>query len=172
MKKFFLFLCFLKALSFGITLNEIQSFEAQFTQTLTSQNEQILYEGEIYIQTPNNVLWKYTKPIPKDVYIQDTTSIIYEPKLQQAIITNIQENLNILSLLQKAKKIDKNTYEAKIAGVVYTILTQEGIPMEVTFIDALENKIHIVFKNIKLNALKNENIFDFNPSSEVDILYH
>lgn len=172
MKKIIVSLCFLTILLSAVELNEIQSFEAQFIQTLTSQNEQILYEGEIYIQAPNNALWRYTKPIPKDIYIQESTSIIYEPKLQQAIITNIQENLNILSLIQQAKKIDKNTYEAKVAGVIYTILVQDGIPKEITFIDALENKIHIVFKNIKLNALKNENIFDFNPSSDIDIIYN
>lgn len=172
MKKIIVFLCLLKALLSGVELNEIESFEAQFTQTLTSQNQEIVYEGEIYIQAPSNALWRYIKPIPKDIYIQESTSIIYEPKLQQAIISNIQENLNILSLIKQAKKIDKNTYEAKVAGVIYTILAQDGIPKEIAFMDALENKIHIVFKNIKINALENENIFDFNPSSGIDIIYN
>ncbi|MDE5591598.1 MAG: LolA-like outer membrane lipoprotein chaperone, partial [Helicobacter sp.] len=143
MKKILLFLfnfCFLCTQLFALEFREgIKTFEARFIQTLTSQNgENIIYEGEVYFKIPNFALWKYTKPIPKEIYLHDNTSIVYEPKLQQAIISKLQENIDIFSLMRQAKKINENIYEAEVAGQVYNIKIKDGIPQEINFLDTLE----------------------------------
>ena len=68
-------------------LKDIKSYQASFTQSIVnSSNKEILYNGTIYIKQPSDVLWKYTDPIEKNVYILANQVIIIEPDLEQVII--------------------------------------------------------------------------------------
>ncbi|WP_297681286.1 LolA-like outer membrane lipoprotein chaperone [Helicobacter sp.] len=158
------------------SLKEIQSFSADFTQTLYSFEEnaqnQIVYKGKIQALAPSSVRWSYTSPIPKEIFIQEGTMIIYEPKLKQAIFTRLQENMNLLYLLQNAQKITENHYEAVILKQKYDLHLENGIPKQISFKDSLNNKIEILFENIKVNPAIESHIFDFQPKSEIDIIYN
>ena len=104
--------------------------------------------------------------------MQDNTMILYEPKLKQAIITRLQENMNLLSLLKNATKISEDHYESVILEQKYDLLLENGIPKQIVFYDTLGNKVEIVFQNAVINGTIDLNRFDFKPSAEIDIIYN
>lgn len=169
---FFFYL--ISAVVYAKDLRVIQSFSANFKQTVYSLEEgsALEYTGTIKALAPTSVLWKYDKPIPKEIYIDNETMIVYEPKLQQAIFTQLQENMDLLSLLKKAKKIKSDYYEATILDQKYALLLDNGILKEVHFNDSLGNKVEIIFSDIVVNSKINAEIFEFNPGSNIDIIYH
>lgn len=156
-------------------LQNLKSFSADFTQTLTSKEEAktqvITYKGKISAKAPQRVLWEYKSPVPKEIYINSGEMIIYEPKLNQAIIKRLEENLDIFSILKKAKKVDSTHFKAKILDQEYNIIIKDGILSEINFIDSLENSVSIVFSKVQVNINLNSGIFEYKPSSEVDIIY-
>ena len=154
--------CFFSVIAQSNELQVIQSFRANFEQKVQSaegQGSTLRYTGEIKALAPVSVLWEYKTPIPKEIYIDNGAMIIFEPKLQQAIFTQLQENLDLFSLLKRAKKIKENYYE-------------KGILKEVRFKDHLGNKVEISFSNVIINSKMRAEIFEFNPSSDIDIIYH
>lgn len=167
--------CILSAIAQAKDLQVIQSFSANFEQRVHSADNKgsiLKYTGTLKALAPTSVLWKYETPIPKEIYIDNGTMIIFEPKLQQAIFTQLQENMDLLSLLKKAKKIKENHYEAVILGQKYILLLKDGILKELRFGDALGNKVEIVFTKIVINSKIDEGIFEFNPAGDIDIIYH
>ncbi|WP_297809893.1 LolA-like outer membrane lipoprotein chaperone [uncultured Helicobacter sp.] len=158
------------------SLKEIESFSADFTQILYSSEanaqNQIVYKGKLQALAPSSLRWSYITPIPKEIFIEENTMIIYEPKLKQAIFTQLQENLNLLYLLKNAKKITKNYYEAVILEQKYNVFLENGIPKQIIFNDTLGNKVEILFHNAKINITIDSSIFDFNPKSEIDVIYN
>lgn len=156
-------------------LQKIQSFSADFEQKVypsENQGEALKYTGILKALAPSSVLWIYQKPIVKEVYIDAGMMVVFEPKLQQAIITQLQESMDLLAVLREAKPIEKNHYEARVLGQTYTLLLEDGILKEINFMDSLGNKVQIVFSKIVINAEINKEIFEFNPKSDVDIIYH
>ncbi|EES89766.1 LolA-like outer membrane lipoprotein chaperone [Helicobacter canadensis] len=165
---FLLFLSFLNAQE----IRTLQSMQANFTQKLISQNSTILYKGEFFALAPHFVLWKYESPIPKEVYINKDSMIIYEPKLEQAIYSTLKENLDILTLIKEAKLVKENYYTAEILGQTYHLFFDKGILKQITFMDAVGNSVEILFENIQTNHKLNLQIFEFKPTSNLDILYN
>lgn len=156
-------------------LQKIQSFSADFEQRVYSsenQGEVLKYTGIIKALAPSSVLWVYHKPIPKEVYVDKGMMIIFEPKLQQAIVTQLQESMDLLAVLKEAKPIQDNHYEAIVLGQKYTLLLDNGILKEINFMDSLGNKVQIVFSKIVINAKIDKEVFEFSPNSDVDIIYH
>ncbi|MCI5968042.1 LolA-like outer membrane lipoprotein chaperone [Helicobacter sp.] len=168
-------ICVLNALAEAKDLQVIQSFSANFEQRVHSfegQGSVLKYTGTLKALAPTSVLWKYEVPIPKEIYIHNATMIIFEPKLKQAIFTQLQENMDLLSLLKNAKKVKDNHYEAEILQQKYTLLLENGILKEVHFSDGFANKVEILFSNIVVDGKMDTEIFEFNPSSDIDIIYH
>lgn len=153
-------------------IKNIKSFEAEFTQILHSQNDDIVYKGKIKSLAPHYVLWDYSSPITKQIYIQRDSMIIYEPRLKQAIISSLQENLDILSLIKSAKKIKDNLYESTIMGQKYNLTFKDGILNSITFEDSLQNQVEIKFSQIKVDSSIEPHIFEFKPTSDIDIIYN
>lgn len=157
-------------------LKDIKTFSADFTQILYSNDEgaqnKITYQGKIQALAPSNLRWSYQTPIPKEIFIQEGVMIVYEPKLKQAIFTRLQENINLLYLLKNAKKITENHYEAIISEQKYDLLLENGIPAKISFSDSLGNQVEICFKNAKINSTIDSALFEFKPTSEIDIIHN
>jgi len=118
-------------------LNNIQQFEADFTQTIVDEkNKTILYSGHIKASKPQYALWNYKKPITKDIYILDNRVIIVEPELEQAILKTIDDDFNFFNMIQNAKT-------------------------SITYKDDFDNNITIKFTNTILN--KKIPLQDFQP---------
>ena len=165
---FFLYLSSLNAQE----IKALQSMQAYFTQRLITQDNTLLYKGEFFALAPHFVLWKYKSPIPKEIYINKDSMIIYEPKLEQAIYSTLKENLDILTLIKKAKFIKENHYIAELLGQKYYLFFEEGILKQISFVDAVGNSVEILFENIQTNHSINPEIFKFESTSNLDILYN
>ncbi len=172
-----MFYRFIFLLSLGISFLDannfanIKSFKAQFIQTITnSSNSNIEYKGEVFIKNSGKVLWKYKTPIIKNVYINQNFAIIDEPALEQAIFTSLDDEMNIIKLLNSAKKIDKNTYKTKFYNIEYNIFVKDNQISSISYSDELENKVLISFFNIEQNIPIDDMIFKFSAPNYYDII--
>jgi len=156
-----------------IAFDKIGSFQANFRQIITNKNgKNVKYSGEIYFKLGKNqkILWIYNKPILKKIYIINTKVTIIEPELEQVIITKLDTNYNLIKILKKAKKIDKNLYEARIGNLIYKIrLINKKIDI-IEFNDELGNHNKINFINVNQNIKIKDKIFEFNIPYEYDVI--
>ena len=148
---------------------DIQNLKADFTQTIKNNSSNtISYKGNI-VFNKKNILWHYDEPI-KNVYITNSKIIIDEPELEQAIISKIDEELNLLNILKESRKIDDTTYENTINNIIYTIKINNNNLQSILYKDELDNDVSIEFLNVKTNIFINKDIFVFNPPSYYDII--
>jgi len=148
---------------------DINNLTANFTQTIKNNSNNIInYNGNI-IMDKNNILWHYNEPV-KNVYITKTKFIIEEPELEQAIISTLDDKLNILNILKESKKVDETTYENTLNNITYTIKIYNNKLQAIFYTDELDNKVSIVFKDVKTNTKIDKNIFIFNPPAYYDII--
>lgn len=149
----------------------IQTFEANFTQTITNPSgNKVSYSGALHIQEPNLIRWQYIDPIKKFVYIKKYTIVIIEPDLEQAIVTTIDKEINILNLLKTSEKISDNIYISTFNNTQYTLTLNNELLKKISYKDELENSVNIYFKNIKQNHTINKSIFKFYIPSHYDII--
>ncbi len=152
-------------------LKDIKSFQSSFTQSIVNNSgKEILYNGTIYIKEPAKVLWNYNDPIIKNVYILENKVTIIEPDLEQAIVSTLKEEINILDLLKNAVKISSYKYEASIYDKTYLLTIRNGILTQINYTDEIENKVTISFKNILQNRDMSDDIFDFRIPNDYDII--
>lgn len=170
-KKVFL-LFIMSAISlFANDLLKIKSFEAKFEQSIKSDtSNSIEYFGKIYIKEPAKILWKYEKPIIKNVYVIANIAIVDEPDLEQAIYTRLENNINVLKILRNAKKVSNNLYNTTLNNVEYKLHVKNNIIKQIDYVDELENKVSIKFSDIKVNDEIANDTFQFIAPDYYDII--
>lgn len=165
---------FLYLTTFSLYANNfgnIKTFEAEFTQTIQNPSgTKVHYDGVLHIKEPNTIRWQYKKPIEKFVYIKKYTITIIEPELEQAIITKLDKEINILALLKTAKKISTNIYLSKFNNVDYTIELTNNLLKRISYKDELENNVIIDFKKVQQNHLIEDKIFKFRIPYDYDVI--
>ncbi|WP_321471167.1 LolA-like outer membrane lipoprotein chaperone [Halarcobacter sp.] len=170
--RMFLFcVLFLISASASIDFEKIKTFKADFVQTITNESgKEITYKGKIFVKNSGKVLWEYSDPIKKDVYIIGQSVIIDEPELEQAIFTSLEKNIDILQLIKDAKKLRENLYEARLYDNIYYIEIIDNSVKQIYFKDELSNKVLIEFKNNQENIDIDDSIFLFNAPEGYDII--
>ncbi|MDA7816743.1 LolA-like outer membrane lipoprotein chaperone [Sulfurimonas sp.] len=150
MKHFLLTLLLLTSSFASITT--INSFEADFVQSITDEKNKVLtYSGHITAMKPQYAKWNYTSPVLKDVYINDFKVTIVEPEIEQVIIKKLESNFEFFKMIQNAKKVSQNTYEANYKKSKFTIKEINNIIQSISYIDEFENNVKVAFKNQKQN---------------------
>lgn len=161
-------------LSLNVSANDFlnfKTFEGNFNQTIiNASGKEIVYKGKVFIKEPAKILWQYKNPIIKNVYVIANTAIVDEPELEQVIYTRLQSEINLLSLIKKAKKIDENSYIATLGDTQYELLFINNVLSTINYEDTLENKVSISFKEVKLNGEIPNNRFQFLPPEHYDIV--
>ena len=159
---------------YGFASNDIRdldSFQANFVQKITSDSKNVIeYKGEVFIKKSGKILWQYETPIKKNVYIDNTMAIVDEPELEQAIFTKLDNEINIIKLLNEAKKIDNENYVSTINGIKYSIKVQDNKISKITYKDELDNLVNINFLNIVQNGDIADEIFKFIIPSHYDVI--
>ncbi|MCF6340371.1 MAG: LolA-like outer membrane lipoprotein chaperone [Sulfurimonas sp.] len=149
--KYILFTMILITQVFASLVN-INSFEADFVQSITDDKKNVLtYTGHIIASKPQNARWNYIKPVQKEVYINRFEVTIIEPVIEQVIIKRVELEFDFFNMISKAKKIKKDTYLAKYNNSEFTIILYEKLIKSIIYIDEFENNVEIVFKNQKQN---------------------
>ncbi|MFA5232850.1 MAG: LolA-like outer membrane lipoprotein chaperone [Sulfurimonas sp.] len=167
----YFFLAILITAKLFASLEDIISFEADFVQSITDEeNKTINYNGHIVASKPQNARWSYTKPIKKEVYINDFEVTIVEPEIEQVIIRRIESNFDFFKMIGNAKKIDANKYIAYYQETKFTIIVKSTLIESISYLDEFENSIKIVFQNQKKNQSINEALFKPSFSEDFDII--
>jgi outer membrane lipoprotein carrier protein len=172
MKKSTLFLLFFpfSSLFAGILL-DISSFEADFTQQIDDkENKVVIYKGKVYAKKPQTALWRYTHPVRKDVYINTNKVLIIEPELEQAIVRKIKDDFDFFHLLEEAKKVGPNKYEAKYKGKKFQLFFDGKDIQKLTYIDDFDNLVTIKFTHQNYNTPLDEKIFNPTIPKEYDLI--
>jgi outer membrane lipoprotein carrier protein len=153
---------FLLVISLFANKQHINTLEANFIQKVTNpSNKTITYKGKIYIRQPNQMLWIYTTPIIKNVYMVGQQIIMVEPELEQAIFTSLTKEINLIELINNPSKVDK---KYKLG------YNKDGVIKSISYKDEVDNNILIEFINIKVNGYIKNSIFFTNIPDDYDII--
>ena len=167
----FIFTFFLSFNGFANELQNIKSFQAQFEQVIiNSSDKKITYSGDVFIKKEGKILWQYKTPIVKNVYVIKNIAIIDEPELEQAIYTQLQNDMNLINLIKNATKQSENVYVTKLQNTQYKLFFEEHNLKKISYADELENRVTIYFKNIKQNANISNELFQFFPPDYYDVI--
>ncbi len=139
----------------------IQTYQANFIQLITNpSNRTISYEGNIYIKQPTKMLWQYKTPIEKYVYMNKLKIIIDEPELEQAIFTQLTDEINLIDFLNNPDLVDDK----------YRLTFKEELLTQIQYSDEMENNIIVKFTNIKINEKIADQLFQFIAPLDYDII--
>lgn len=171
MKHFFILSLLISSLfSFG---ENLQSFEANFVQTITDETGKILtYKGQMHTKRPNFVLWDYTYPqrAAKKLYMNEKRAVLVQPMLEQATISKVRSGMNFFKILSSAKRVDTSHYEASYHNIDFTLKEENGVIMSLSYEDELENKILIIFTKQRQNRPIEDSLFTPKVPKDYDII--
>jgi len=158
-------------LIFELNALTLKNFNADFKQTITDEyNKTISYLGSITAQSPSNVVYNYTSPMNKSLFLLDKKIIIIEDELEQVIVRRLKSEINFFELLKNAKKSKDGTYASEYKGFTFYIKKSKDIPQFIKYSDDLDNTIQIEFFNIKTNIKLAEDIFKPNIPPYYDVI--
>jgi len=150
---------------------DFKTLHCDFTQTIKNDsNSTIIYTGNFYATNQKKALWVYKSPVEKKVYFKDNKVAIFEPELEQVIITTLKNSPNITQIIKDAKQISKNRYTTVFEDTRYFINTKKGEISSITYKDKLENRVKIVLKNIEKNIILDDALFEIKIPKNYDIV--
>lgn len=165
---------FTMILSFNLNASElekIESFQAKFQQDIiNTSNKRISYTGDVFIKKEGKILWRYQSPIIKNVYVIKNIAMIDEPELEQVIYTQLQNDMNLISLIQNAVKKSENHYVSRLLNIEYNLYFTGNILKKVEYQDELENRVTISFIDVVQDIEIPNDIFRFFPPEHYDII--
>ena len=172
-------------------LNEIQSIQASFQQTVfSSENNVIDYsEGSFLLKKPGKIIWKFTAPSIKKIVVYNQKITTYDADLNQVLIVPFSDRYqsslaNILLKNDSLMSYYQISSETANENVYSVILVQKGsndlfTRMKITVVEMLLTKIKlwgisgqsidIRFDNIILNASLSDASFKFSIPKGADV---
>jgi outer membrane lipoprotein carrier protein len=92
-------------------LNKLESFQADFTQTLSNEQGVTLEtsSGVVYMQNPTKFRWVYQEPYEQLIITDGKTLWLYDTDLAQVTIRDIEESINNTpaAIISGQENIDK-----------------------------------------------------------------
>jgi len=144
----FLPLLFLLSLTLFASPKDMSSFNSKFIQTIIDEsNKKIVYTGELWASKPQNALWVYQKPIQKSVYVNGSKITVIEPQIEQVTMRTLDDEIDFLQIIQKAKKVDEDKYSATVKGQTYTVQFKNTLLVSISYKDSYDNRVTIQFTN-------------------------
>ena len=172
-------------------LNEIQSIQASFKQTIfSSENDVIDYsEGSFLLKKPGKIIWNFTAPNIKKIVVHNQKITTYDANLNQVLIVPFSDRYqsslaNILLKNDSLMSYYQISSETTNENVYSVVLVQKGsndlfTRMKITVVEMLLTKIKlwgvsgqsidIRFDNIILNASLSDASFKFSIPKGADV---
>lgn len=172
-----------------VTKNQqIKTIKTQFTQAkhLSFLSNDIYSSGEMILQTPTNLLWKYTEPFEyrirfseNKIYIDDqgkkhtvdASNHSVFSKINQLIASSISGD--VFTLPDFTFQFFKDAHHRivvltptnkELQGFIHQVemyFTPDATVSEVKLVESSEDYTHIVFKNQRFNEKVDDAIFKF-----------
>jgi outer membrane lipoprotein carrier protein len=150
---------------------DFNTLHCDFTQTIKNDsNSTLTYAGNFYATNQKKALWIYKTPVEKKIYFKDNKVAIFEPELEQVIITTLKNSPNITQIIKEAKQVSKNRYTTTFDDTQYFINTKNGEIYSINYKDKLGNRVKIVLKNIEKNIILDDALFEIKIPKNYDIV--
>ena len=172
-------------------LNEIQSIQASFKQTIFSSKNDVIddSEGSFLLKKPGKIIWEFTAPSIKKIVVHDQKITTYDADLNQVLIVPFSDRYqsslaNILLKNDSLMSYYQISSETTNENVYSVVLVQKGsndlfTRMKITVVEMLLTKIKlwgisgqsidIRFDNIILNASLSDASFKFSIPKDADV---
>ena len=126
-------------------------FQAAFVQKVTNPKGKVIrYTGSVYFAEGRRLKWVYLEPTRKEVCTDGKELIVVDHDLEQVSYYLMDEGFDLIAILKRAKQHKARIYLADYQGSRYTIQVDgNGIVQSVAYFDNLDNKIQIVFKEMR-----------------------
>ena len=172
--------------------NQLESFQAEFKQTVKSQDGRIQDQtgGNIWLESPNKLRWVYTGEFPEVIVADGKNIWIYDESLDQVTVkpqsdrstnsplmiltdvSQLDEQFQVTELgdfegmlLLELKSLDSESeFERILLG-----MTADGIRM-MAMEDAFGLRTEVHFENIVMNPSIDPDFFLFEPPEGTDVV--
>lgn len=173
-------------------LNRLQSFQAEFKQTLTAAKgkSKEISTGRVYLQKPDRFRWDYTPPNEQSIVSDGTNLWIYDAGLEQVTVKAIGDSLSSTpALLLTGKQTAADSYfiadNGARDGLQWVRLLPKRDDTDFTAIelgfkgddlramqvaDKLGQTTRIDFTSMQLNPALDGGLFRFTPPAGVDVI--
>lgn len=171
---------------------ELDRFQAEFTQTVKSQDGRIQdqSQGQIWLQSPDKLRWVYTGDFPEIIVADGNNVWIYDESLEQVTVKpqSAQTNNTPLMILGDISQLDEQfqvTELGEFEGMMLLELksldteseferillgmTPGGVNM-MTMEDAFGQRTEIRFENVLMNPPPEPELFMFSPPEGTDVV--
>lgn len=203
MKKYFLLFILYFSLAFSAFaenaadplerfLQDLESFKADFTQTLSNEQGEVLEtsSGIVYMQSPQKFRWVYKEPYSQLIITDGITLWMYDEDLEQVTIRDVSETIDDTpaAIISGQEDIDAHYVKSpmgEIEGAEWIELTPRNTESQYSSIrlgfddselammilfDNLGQVTRIDFNNISRNKRYGGPLFTFNPPEGVDVI--
>lgn len=172
--------------------SELKNFQADFTQTVISQDGRIQdrTEGQVWLQTPDKLRWVYAGEFPELIVADGHNIWIYDESLEQVTVKPQSEDAadSPLMLLADVSRLDEQFKVTEVGNVDDMLLLElRSLDSETEFErillgmddnairmmameDAFGQRTEINFANIVKNAAVDSKLFTFEPPEGVDLV--
>jgi outer membrane lipoprotein carrier protein len=187
MKK--ILLIFLFSLIANAKIELPENFIANFEQTIVNdKGKKIDYSGNLAFKQEREIIvgengsqkefvnkffkWNYKKPTNKEVCSDGVEIIVIDHDLEQVSKYLIDDGLDLEKVLKVAQQISTRDYKAVYKDVEYLItLNNKGQLKKIFYTDSLDNRVKIIFKNIKYNIENfNNKLLECDTPKDYDII--
>ncbi|WLQ15502.1 outer membrane lipoprotein chaperone LolA [Hahella aquimaris] len=175
-------------------LKNVETFTANFTQTMRSQSGQVMQEvsGTLKAKRPGLFFWKTKAPLEQTIVTDGQQVWIYDPDLEQVTIQHLSQQLSntpALLLSGEVGKIDEQ-YQVEQQpesqpGQVDFLLRPKGVDslfdtLQLSFVndqlvsmklkDSLGQQTSLFFTAVSINQTISEKAFHFEIPDGVDVI--
>jgi outer membrane lipoprotein carrier protein len=173
-------------------LKALQSFEAEFSQTLTDKSGRVLDEssGRLAIQRPNRFRWDYTAPSEQVIVADGKRIWLYDPELEQVTVRrlddtlsatpamllsgegNLRENFKVVAS-RRERNVDWITLEPVRSDTDFKSVTLGFVGSELRHMqlaDKLNQTTSLEFTDMESNTPLDPQRFTFKPPPGADVI--
>ncbi|MGA9574522.1 MAG: outer membrane lipoprotein chaperone LolA [Lysobacterales bacterium] len=170
----------------------LQRFQAEFTQTVKSQDGRIQdqTEGQVWLQVPDKLRWVYTGEFPEIIVADGKNIWIYDQSLEQVTVKPQSEQAtdSPLMVLADVSRLDTRFKVAELGDFddmmllelrsldsdseferILLGLVPGGIRM-MAMEDAFGQRTEIHFTNVEVNQPADQDLFHFTPPEGTDVV--
>ena len=172
-------------------LNDTQSMTAEFVQTLSTDDGEILQQssGQFYLQRPGKFRWNYAEPYPQEIVSDGERIWVYDVDLQQVTVQKQSSSLSQtpMALIQGRAQLNES-FDVKELGLIDGVhkIKLVSLSKDVDFKniilgvdktglkymqlnDQFEQTTNIIFDALQSNPQIAQKIFEFIPPEGVDV---
>jgi len=174
-------------------LDGLKTYEADFTQTLLGDNNQVLEQaaGKFYLEQPGKFRWEYTKPYTQYLISDGTDLWVYDKDLEQVTVRNMDNVIDNTPAAILGGDMDVGKYysihdegraddgihwmtlKPRDSGSQYQSVRlgfRDGQLARMILFDSLGQKTELRFSKGRRNPRLDEKLFHFTPPRGVDVI--